>query len=262
MGISAFKVNADGSLTLIGGQTQPATAAPPGQTGFIGSLALDQQGRFLYDFHQDPSYQNKIYVFPRNSDGSLGAQVSGSPFAAGTNYPVTSEEDPNPCIFYNVNPMMVVDQSGRFLYSTCDRNGEINEFSVSNSGQLTPIGTVPATPQGELSSLAISHDGQTLFGTQEELNQVVSFTIDRSTGKLTPASTIAAGTRPNSIAVDVNNHFVYATNGSSNHSRNNSHIGSDNMSEYAVTSAGVMTPLPGSPITTGMNPRSVIVVSF
>lgn len=249
--VSAFKVNADGSLTLIGGQVQPST------TGFVGALALDPQGRFLYDW-----FRNQIYVFPRNADGSLGAQVSGSPFAAGTEYTFSSPMDPNPCFFYSLNRLMVVDQAGRFLYSTCDANGEVDEFSISNSGQLSMIGTVPVAPQGELSSLAISHDGSTLFGTQEELNQVVAFSIDRSSGKLSLASTMAAGTRPNSAAIDRSNRFLYATNGSSSHSHNNNHPGSDNMSEYAVTSAGIMTPLPNSPIGTGMNPRSVIVVSF
>jgi 6-phosphogluconolactonase (cycloisomerase 2 family) len=257
-GVSAFKVNADGGLTLVGGQVQPVTSVPPGQSGTTtGSLELDPQGRFLFDF-----FQNKIHVFPRNSDGSLRAEVSGSPFAAGTTYTFSSPNDPNPCFFFALNRVMAVDEAGRFLYSTCDANAEVDEFSISNSGQLTPIGTIPALPQGELSSLAFSHDGSTLFGTQEELNQVVSFSIDRSSGKLTPASTMAAGIRPNSAAVDRSNRFLYATNGSSNHSRNNSHNGSDNMSEYGVTPAGVMTSLAGSPITTGHNPRSVIVVSF
>jgi len=244
--ISAFKENSDGSLTLIGGQT-----------GTMGSLELDPQGRFLFDF-----VQNKIHVFPRSPDGSLGAEVSGSPFAAGTVYAYSGPDDPNPCFFDALNRVMAVDQAGRFLYSTCDANAEIDEFSISNAGQLTLIGTIPATPQGELSSLAISHDGSTLFGTQEELNQVVSFSIDRSSGKLSPAATISAGTRPNSAALDGSNHFLYVTNGSSNHSHNNSKNGSDNMSEYGVTPAGMMTALSGSPITTGQNPRSVVAASF
>ncbi|PYY20120.1 MAG: hypothetical protein DMG60_01315 [Acidobacteria bacterium] len=117
-------------------------------------------------------------------------------------------------------------------------------------------------PQSELSSLALSHDGSVLFGTQEERNQVLSFTIDRSSGMPTLASTTPAGTRPNSAAVDVSNRFVYVTNGSSNISKNNDHEGSANLSEYTVTPAGIMTQLPGSPIATGAAPKAVVVASF
>lgn len=257
-GISAFMVNSDGTLTLIGGQVQPVTTAPAGQAATVGALALDGTGRFLFDF-----FSNNIHVFPRNSDGSLGAQVSGSPFSAGTQYTFSSPDDPNACFLENDDPVIVADNSGRFVYSSCDANNEIDAFSVSNSGQMTMVGTVPNSgSQSELSSLALSHDGTTLFGTQEERNQVLAFSIDRSSGMPTLASTMSAGTRPNSAAVDVSNHFLYVTNGSSNISKNNDHEGSANMSEYAVTPAGMMTQLPGSPIATGAAPKAVTVVSF
>jgi DNA-binding beta-propeller fold protein YncE len=151
---------------------------------------------------------------------------------------------------------------GRFLFASCDANAQVDEISVSNSGQLTLIGTVPSPgPMTELSSLTISHDGAFLFGTEEEANSVVSFKIDRSSGQLMPTATATAGTRPNQAAVDSTNHFLYATNGSSNLSRNNFQPGSNNVSEYAVA-AGSMTPLPDSPKTVGTRPASVIVVKF
>ena len=257
-GISAFKVNSDGTLTLIGGQVQQVTSTPPGTTPVDGALAVDAQGRFLFDF-----FFNKIHVFPRNPDGSLGAEVSGSPFAAGTPYTFSSPDDPNACFLDDQDPVIVADTAGRFVYSSCDANAEVNVFSVSNSGRLTLVGSVPNSgPQSELSSLALSHDGSVLFGTQEERNQVLSFTIDRSSGMPTLASTTPAGTRPNSAAVDVSNRFVYVTNGSSNISKNNDHEGSANLSEYTVTPAGIMTQLPGSPIATGAAPKAVVVASF
>jgi len=149
------------------------------------------------------------------------------------------------------------------VYTSCDANAEVDVFSVANSGQLSLVGTVPNSgPQSELSSLALSHDGSVLFGTQEERNQVLAFSIDRNTGMPALASTISAGTRPNSAAVDVSNHFLYVTNGSSNISKNNDHEGSSNMSEYMVTPAGMMTQLPGSPIATGAAPKAVVVASF
>jgi len=257
-GISAFKVNSDGTLTLTGGQVQPVTATPPGTTPVAGSLAVDTQGRFLFDF-----FFNKIHVFPRNADGSLGTEVSGSPFTAGTPYTFSSPDDANACFLDDQDPVIVADNAGRFVYTSCDANAEVDVFSVANSGQLSLVGTVPNSgPQSELSSLALSHDGSVLFGTQEERNQVLAFSIDRNTGMPALASTISAGTRPNSAAVDVSNHFLYVTNGSSNISKNNDHEGSSNMSEYMVTPAGMMTQLPGSPIATGAAPKAVVVASF
>jgi 6-phosphogluconolactonase (cycloisomerase 2 family) len=251
--IAGWTVNSDGSLKMV------STITSQGNQVVGGAIAVDHQSRFLYSW-----YRGLVYVFGLNQDGSIGSQVSGSPFKIGTPYQFTSPNDPNACFGDFEQPVLAADPAGgRFLYASCDANAQVDEIVVSDSGQLTLIGTVPSPGPGtELSSLTISNDGALLFGTEEEANSVVSFKIDRSTGQLMPGAPVPSGTRPNQAASDFSNHFLYATNGSSNLSKNNNHPGSNNVSEYAFTSAGAMTPLPDSPKTVGSRPKSVIAVKF
>jgi 6-phosphogluconolactonase (cycloisomerase 2 family) len=251
-GIVAYAVNSDGSLKVV------STITSTGNQALAGAIAVDQQGRFLFSWSE-----GQVYVFGLNSDGSIGSQVSGSPFAISTAYQPTGPSDPNACFGANQKPILASDPAGgRFLYASCDSAAQVDEIAVSSSGQLSLLGTVPSPGMStELSSLIMSGDGAFLFGTEEEANSVLSFAVDRTSGKLTPAGTVAAGTRPNQSAVDASSHFLYATNGSSNVSKNDFFPGSNNVSEYAVN-AGVMTPLPDSPKTVGSRPASVVVVKF
>ncbi len=255
-GMVAYAVNSDGTLKTVSTIISPVT--PQSSQILAGAIAADRQGRFLYSW-----VEGSIYVFALNSDGSIGAQVSGSPFAISTAYQPTSPSDPNACFGADEKPVLTADPAGgRFLYASCDAKAQIDEISVSSSGQLALIGTVPSPGSGtELSSLTMSNDGGFVFGTEEEANNVLSFAVNQSSGTLTPAGTIAAGTRPNQAAVDVSNRFLYATNGSSNVGKNDFYPGSNNVSEYAVNK-GVMTPLPDSPKTVGSRPASVVSVAF
>lgn len=255
-GLAAYAVNSDGTLRAVSTIISPVT--PQNQQILAGAIAADRQGRFLYSWTE-----GSIHVFGLNSDGSIGSQVSGSPFAISTAYQPTSPSDPNACFGADQKPVLTSDPAGgRFLYASCDANAQVDEISVSSSGQLGLIGTVPSPGSGtELSSLTMSNDGAFVYGTEEEANSVVSFAVDQSSGKLTLAGTVAAGMRPNQAAVDVSNHFLYATNGSSNVSKNDFYPGSNNVSEYAV-SKGVMTPLPDSPKTVGTRPASIVSVAF
>lgn len=81
-----------------------------------------------------------------------------------------------------------------------------------------------------------------------------------TTGQLTLASTTKAGTRPNSVAAGPNGTYLYVTNGSSNIYKNDYCQGSDNLSFYAISLTGHLTPVSGSPVATGRGPRGVIAV--
>jgi 6-phosphogluconolactonase (cycloisomerase 2 family) len=250
-GIVAYSVNSDGSLKPI------STVTMQNNQPIAGAIAFDNQSRFLYSWSS-----GEIYVFSLNG-GSIGSQVSGSPFKISTAYQPTSPNDPNACFGANEKPILASDPAGgRFLYASCDANAQVDEIAVSSSGQLTVVGTVSSPgPSSELSSLIMSNDGSLLFGTEEEANSVISFRVDRSTGQLSLAGTVTAGTRPNQAAGDASNHYLSVTNGSSNLSKNDYYPGSNNLSQCAVN-AGVMTPLPDSPKTVGSRPTSVIAVKF
>jgi 6-phosphogluconolactonase (cycloisomerase 2 family) len=251
-GIVAFAVNSDGSLKTI------SSVVSSGNQAIGGAIAVDPQSRFLYSWSN-----GQVYVFNLNSDGAIGSQVSGSPFTVSMAYQPISPNDPNACFGAMQKPILAADPQGRHLYASCDATAQVDEIAVSNSGQLSVIGTVPSPgPKTELSSLTVSKDGTLLFGTEEEANSVVSFNIDRSTGQLANPVTAPAGTRPNNLDSDYGNRFLYATNGSSNISKNDFYPGSNNVSEYSFTSGGLLTQLPDSPKTVGSRPASVIVAKF
>ena len=72
-----------------------------------------------------------------------------------------------------------------------------------------------------------------------------------SDGALQPiaGSPFAAGSKPNSVAVDCRGKFVYVANGG----------GSNNVSAYSIAPNGALTPVPGSPFAAGSLPSFVVV---
>lgn len=248
--LAALSVGADGGLTMLPGSLQ---------NGVSGSLSLDPAGRFLYLY----TSQSQLFVFSRNADGSIGPQVSGSPFTVG---PTPNFPSPfgvlNACFFSDVQPDLALSPSGNFMYLSCTIDAEIKVFSVASSGTLTPVQSV-AMPDAtsEISSLTLDPSGKFLIGTQEEKNQVVVWSVDAGSGKVAQAATAAAGMRPNWSVVEANGKFVYVSNGSSNIFKANLFPGSDNLSAYQLGSNGALTPLAGLPVATGHGPRGLVVVA-
>src|SRR5438445_382097 len=82
-------------------------------------------------------------------------------------------------------------------------------------------------------------------------NNVSAYTIDATTGALTPisGSPFAAGLAPHGVAVDPSGKFAYVTNGNGN-----------NVSAYTIAATiGALTPVSGSPFAAGSVPRGVAV---
>lgn len=239
--LGAYAVNSDGSLSPLKGSPYSIPAE---------TVALDPLSRFVYVI-----YNGQISVMMRNSDGSLGGMAPGSPM----NLPGSPASTPlEACSF---GSQAVASPSGNFLYVTCGGSTSLNVFAVESSGQLASVQTLsPATPDDELSGVAINPAGTLLIATKETANAITVFGVDQASGKLTPVATAVAGTRPNSVAFDTSGAFAYVTNGSSLISKDFSIPGSNNLSAYAVSKTGQVTTLSGSPYTTGDAPRSVTVV--
>jgi 6-phosphogluconolactonase (cycloisomerase 2 family) len=82
-------------------------------------------------------------------------------------------------------------------------------------------------------------------------NNVSGYTINATTGALTPigGSPFAAGSAPNSVAVDPTGKFAYVANPNSN-----------NVSGYTIDpTTGALTAIGGSPFAAGSAPSSVAV---
>ena len=252
LGLSSFKLSASGKLKQIGPIIYPGS---PTQ----GPLALDPLGRFLYVLDIYPG--GGLYVYRINTDGTLGNQVPGSPFVVGDPMTINGPDDPNACVFWSADQTLVTSPNGKYLYISCTDGRQVTQLGVSPRGKVAVKNYIPLTDTGNvLSSLAIDKSGKFLFGTEENQNSVLAFSLDPSTGVPTQVDSSAAGTRPNSVVASPNDSYLYVTNGSSNVYKGNNYPGSDNLSYYSLSPSGSLTPVPGSPIVTGQGPRSVVAI--
>jgi DNA-binding beta-propeller fold protein YncE len=99
--------------------------------------------------------------------------------------------------------------------------------------------------------VALDSSGKFLFVANRLSNNISAYSVDSTTGALTPVSgsPFAAGTDPYSLALDRLGNFLYAAN-----------QGSNNVSAFSINgSTGVLTPVNGSPFAAGTGPDSIRV---
>jgi 6-phosphogluconolactonase (cycloisomerase 2 family) len=122
--ISGFTINSStGVLTAITGSPQVIPAN--------NDLGIDPQGKFLFVSEGNTVGMIAVYPIDVTQPGGLGAQPTGSPFAAGNT--------PNSVVF---------DASGKFAYVGDDGGNTVSEFSFDGTtGVLTLNGAV-ATGMG------------------------------------------------------------------------------------------------------------------
>lgn len=151
-----------------------SSAASPGSKVPVAQMAIAHpNGRVLYV--TDP-IGGTLSPFSINSAGSLTAL--GSPVEMG----VSSSDS-------------VIDPTGKFLYTGDWRTGRIAGFSLDSNGVPTALAGSPfatrlitTSQRGGGIALAISSSGQFLYATSSDTNQITGFTIDRSSGALSPIS--------------------------------------------------------------------------
>ena len=220
--VSVYALNPiTGALTEIPG----SPFAIAGSDGF--AVAVDPTGRFAYVANEQSANVSEYTINP--TTGALTA-IPGSPVATGL-YPV----------------QVTVHPTGRFAYVAGD--GCIGTYMIDPStGALTPVTScvagdfVTVSPNGGFAYVAGS-------------NGISVYTIN-SKGALTavPNSTVAVVGDSGWFAVDPSGHFAYVASGSMYVSSPN------NVSVYTINSAtGTLTAIPGSPVATVLNPRSVTV---
>jgi 6-phosphogluconolactonase (cycloisomerase 2 family) len=228
-GIYCFAIDAiSGALTALAG-------SPCGASSQQNGLAVDPSGTFAYAT-LDSSNQVTAYAID-NSTGTLTAIVGSTLNGGGT------------------NPLDVaVDPTGQFVYMA-NYAGSISAFTINSAtGGLTtvsgsPFPTPPPIPPNNYSgvnSVTVDPTGKFVYAALNGANAIPAYTINSSTGALTPVigSPFTAGSVPYTVRVDPSGRFVYAVN-----------LDSDNISAYSINSAsGALTPIAGSPFSTGATP--------
>jgi len=162
------------------------------------------------------------------NNGSL-SPVPGSPFQTGPEFSV------------------VMYPSGKFLVAVTGSGLAVLAIDPA-TGALTSIQSLSGDSP---ISAAIDPKGRFLFTANVNSNSVSAFTINQSTGMITPVSgsPFPAGPNPQSVAIQQKGKFLYVPNGNG-----------ASISAYSINSAtGALTQIPGSPFATGSVPVAAAI---
>jgi 6-phosphogluconolactonase (cycloisomerase 2 family) len=267
--ILAYNIGSNGALTPVAGS--------PFATPFVGSVALDPTGQFLY-VGSNKDQNNAVSVYS-NTAGTL-TPISGSPFPL----PVPSAN------IWSVT----LDPTGRFAYVQDYYGSALFTYSIGSGGGLTLVTSnaiqassfisMPLLPpfvfvQNEneftpntttvlstdsngallpvplspfITSLvdmgpAVDPTGKFIYEISYTNNTVSVYGIGL-TGSLTALSTVATGNEPYVVASDPTGRYIYVVNSLD-----------WTVSAYTVGSTGTLTPVTGSPFATGGVPVAVAV---
>jgi DNA-binding beta-propeller fold protein YncE len=257
--LDALRVNGDGSLTQLG---QPF--AFPGGTNLSsadGPVAVDPKGRWVFAILPNQNVET-LFAIKRNSNGSLGAEVSS--------VNITAQKCNNSIAL----PTIAIDPQGKNLFLSCDGipSASFNGLQVYEINQTTgALSRVESfATRSMFEGLSSDRNGWRIFATSDESNLVEVLGFNRPTHAIAPLNggiTHKTGAQPNGVAVDPSNRFVYVTNGSfcfsaqiaegtcTNHS-------SANISGYFFNfPKGTLTPLRGSPFSSRPGTRSLTFVT-
>jgi 6-phosphogluconolactonase (cycloisomerase 2 family) len=216
--VSAYRIDATtGELTSVG-----TTATD--KTPF--DLIVDPTGRFVYVAHSSGSVSTHL-IDPTTGTLStrITTQVGGRPNAV-TMHPTgrfvyVANTSSNDVSIYAADALtgaltpvsttpagqgptyIAVDPTGRFAY-VANTGGDVSAYAVdADTGQLTEV--TPRATAGQLpSSLAIDPTGRFVYVTNLVSNTVSTYTLNTTTGALTPnasAPTVATGRSPQGIVL-------------------------------------------------------------
>jgi len=165
------------------GALTPLSAGPVATEVFPRAIAIDPAGKFLYVAISDSGTGTSTTVDGFLIDPSTGAltKMGASPFQVATT-PVS----------------IAIDPSGRFLYVSCFNSAVIGAFTIDpDAGTLSAIPGSPFAAPGLPLFVLVDPSGQFLYaGTDSTTAGVLGYTIDQTTGALTPN---AAGSAPGNI---------------------------------------------------------------
>jgi 6-phosphogluconolactonase (cycloisomerase 2 family) len=265
--ISASDVAAAGTAEVTvfnpgtgGGSSSPSTfTITPGAVD-PQSIAVDPAGKFAYVASSGCASQGYVSMYTINP--TTGALASVGP-------PVPTNDE--------LTDSVSVDPSGKFVYATSSGDvwdidfGSIVPFSINpTTGALTFTtggiygGGVNGTPE-YFNSMAFDPSGKFAYaadgggcpecgGSFGGDSSVSMYTVDSTTGALTSIGIIAAGTGPDSVAVDPTGKFAYVAN-----------FGSNDVSMYTIDAttgalASTGTIAAGTvPVTVAMDPAGNFV---
>jgi 6-phosphogluconolactonase len=125
-----------------------------------------------------------------------------------------------------------------FAFVTNSGSGEVSVFAVSKSGSLSLASGSPFPAGAGAEFMAFDAVHKFLFVSNQAANTVSAFSVNASTGMLTPVpgTPFNTGARPTGIAVDPLGRFVFVANQAS-----------DSIFVFLIAANGSLAPVAGSP---------------
>jgi 6-phosphogluconolactonase len=201
--VSALPICADGTLGPVVSKQQQVGSGPNKRqkSAHAHSVAVDPSGKFILsaDLGAD-----KVFVYRFDS-------VSRQLTPAATPFFVAAPGSGPRHIAFAPN--------GRFVYIDSELSGEVSAFGWDQSaGTLSPIQTLSAFPDdyaGEKSAaeISVSRDGRFLYLSTRNSDQLIVYSIDPTTGRLTEAQRQPAGGKtPWSFSLSPDGRWMLVTN--------------------------------------------------
>lgn len=235
--ISAYSFDSGGGLGQIAGSPF-ATGGSGSGGGWVSATRIIVVNNFLYASN---SASNTVSAFAIDPGSGFLTPVSGSPFQTGAfNDPASGS-----------GISLAATPDGKYLYAgSTGLLGQITIYSINATGALTIIDRSPIAADGPMSSLKVSPDGNYLVATVPSASELSVYTI-RNNGNLHEIHGYPYALTPApATSVDFNcaGTLLYA--------------GSASGTIYGFNfSSGKLSPVLGSPFTTGSASNEVVALS-
>ena len=215
--IQWYSVSTATSPYLTSAGVTPALSTPPTQT------VIHPSGNYMY--WTDAG--NEVWTATINSS-------TGAPTIVGT----AQATDATAALTFTV-----IDPYGRFLYVSDDFKNAIYGFTISQTdGSLTPISGSPFTANlNTPECVIIDRSGSYLYATNNGstgVNGLAAFSIDQTTGALTPLSTptYTTGNGPYLGGLDPSGTHLYVAD-----------LGDNTIAGFTIGTGGGLSPIAGTP---------------
>jgi len=226
--VSAFRVNLDGSLTLLAGSPFATGGSGGGSDVNAGKIttATGAGRSFLYAANNQDGTISAFRISPATGQLVL---VAGSPFPAGT--PGNS-----------TNFSLAAAPLARFLFSTDESSTKVHAFAIDRAtGALAEVPGSPFDVGAFSEGLKVSSNGRFLVVGLKSIDAVGVFAISRQ-GALSPVLGSPFPATGPATAVDVNcgSNRVFVSS-----------AGLSTIDAYRMAVNGTLTMVPGSPFPSG-----------
>ncbi|MEO8735937.1 MAG: beta-propeller fold lactonase family protein [Edaphobacter sp.] len=227
--IGAYNLSPAGVLTSIAGAPFSTGSTSTG-TFTVGSsgIVTDAAGKFLYV--QDLA---NLYVFRFDSTSGAIAPLQTVPSSYGGG--------------------IALDPAGKYLYAA--GSNLILSYGIDSvSGLLTLVKSSPTLKQNGAYTISVSSNGQFAYMIENN-NDLVSYTI--SNGGFTPVGNTYSGVYGDQIAIDPSDNFVYVPQACTTCTSGAYNV----VNEFSIGNTGALTPLSGSPVTSGVTPWGITLTT-